>query len=1039
VRRFRNPDGGLRDWECAASLQLRDRDLAAIAEYERRGRLHAGPAERMHDTAYRAWLTDHLNFAAAGAGDVALLMADTEAGAADLSTRARADLVRRGLVQPAGTGLADGTVAGVGDLIVTRLNERRIRVDAGEGFIANRDTWRVVERDNDGSLTVQAVTGTTRRLTLPRDYVAANVQLAYAGTVHSAQGRTVATARGIVTDATTAEALYVMLTRGQTSNDIYITTDVEDAEPHQNAPTTHAVSVLASILERDDAPTRSVTDTERDLYDQATSLHRLRHIFGDLSAAIAGSTYARIITETGGESAADRARTDPAWPSLVHLLTNAAATGWDAPELLRTAIRQRELGTAADVAAVLHWRVTGILAGANLATPTPTVGADLWQERAAAITADVSATNPAAPVVVDAADALTQAAGLMDRRVIALAERLAEQATTPDPPTWLTTLGPVPDSGRRRTDWLTRARAIAAYQDATAYQPVGEDPIGPRPPAGDIDARQLWELARTALAEVSIAVSMRAMLPDRLRDYVQAGINAETHGQPPYIGHELRQLSLRARAQRTRVNRLRQENQKAAGQLATADRRRFRRDAVAIDSLTRSHDATVARLTKAETTLRQIDTELGEATAMREHWQHWETRTTEIRAAARLATQELSLRGLPPVDEQLPLPDTSNAQPAIDPEPLYAVVADAARYYQQHLDQRWAGTYLASRKLDLIGRAAGAGYAPSRPGQWTLLLDHLRAAGHADAAITAAGLAVPSRRGQLIDRFRDRVVLPIHDEHDRPIGFMGRKPQADHNPDNPKYLNPATTPIYDKSAALYGLNQAAIERLHAGAAAIVVEGPTDVLAIRTTGTDLVPVATCGTALTDQHLQLLAEHTDLEKIVWAFDGDTAGQNAAKAAGRRLENHGVEPVDAQIMIVDEKQDPADILAAHGPDQLRELVEDHERRGQILDLFIDDHLNQWDTYDHDLSELPIRYHAAMEATTLLLDLSRAEDITRHITRIANRTGVDAAEITSYLLERRFPDPDLQDGAGAADTTNHRAEPVAEQDSLHEPEPSP
>ena len=330
VRRFRDEHGRLRDWECVASLGLRNRDLDAVAEYERRGRIHSGPLARMQETSYRAWLTDHLTFEQARRnGDpragVALLMADTEAAAATLSARARADLVRRGLVERDGTVLADGNRAGVGDLIVTRLNQRRLRAERGDGFVANRDTWRVTGRGRDGSLTVAAVTGEPRELRLPAAYVTANVQLGYAGTVHAAQGRTVTTARGLVTETTSAEALYVMMSRGQRSNHAYVVTDHPDREAHQRWPAQHHLSVLAAILERDDHPAASVADVERDLYEQTSSLARLRIIFGDLSTVVRGGAYEAIIADHAGPDAAHRAVTDPAWATLVRAVGTRAA------------------------------------------------------------------------------------------------------------------------------------------------------------------------------------------------------------------------------------------------------------------------------------------------------------------------------------------------------------------------------------------------------------------------------------------------------------------------------------------------------------------------------------------------------------------------------------------------------------------------------------------------------------------------------------------------------------------------------------------
>src|SRR4029453_6508004 len=86
------------------------------------------------------------------------------------------------------------------------------------------------------------------------------------------------------------------------------------------------------------------------------------------------------------------------------------------------------------------------------------------------------------------------------------------------------------------------------YHDASGYQPTATDPIGPRPPAGDAEARELWTAARAALADAPVAATMRAILPDRLHAWVAEAVHAETAQQPAYVGHESRSLSLRARA-----------------------------------------------------------------------------------------------------------------------------------------------------------------------------------------------------------------------------------------------------------------------------------------------------------------------------------------------------------------------------------------------------------------------------------------------------------------------------------------------------------
>lgn len=1111
VRRFTDEHGNLREWECLASLGLRNRDLDAIAEYERRGRIHAGPLARMEETSYRAWLTDHLAFQQAahdrptGTGTtvgVALLMADTEAAAATLSARARADLVQRGMVEQRGVSLADGNQAGVGDLVVTRLNERRLRAEAGEGFVANRDTWRVTERGRDGSLTVVSVTsigidGAPRELRLPASYVTANVQLAYAGTVHSAQGRTVTTARGLVTDSTSAQALYVMMSRGQRSNDAYVVTDDPEREAHQRWPEQHHLSVLAAILEREDLPSASVTDVARDLYDQVTSIKRLRTIFGDLSTVVRGGAYEQIIAEHAGRDAADRAVTDPAWVTLVRALGTAQMLGWDSRQLLVASITQRELGTAGDVAAVLHWRCENITGhwreapdGPSATAAAAQMAALSWRERAGGILdAARRGDSLAQPVGADAARALMQVAEAMDRRGEALALQLAEQAAAGQQggydagtaPLWLRALGPVPTSGRdvpaRREAWLTQARAVALYQDAVDYEPstgpaVGEaddaapgerteqprsdvDPIGPRPSAGDAEARELWAAARRALADAPTAATMRAMLPDRLHGWVAEGLLAETREQPSYVGHDLRVLSLRARAQRTRVNRLRQEVTTAHGQLNSAERRRWRRDENAIASLDRTHEQVTGRLERGESTLREIERDLRTVIDMHQGWQEWEETSRGVRTRARLAAQELGLRGLDTSGDATgrPAPDTANVSLSVPPRPLapsvkplqptppstevlaqqYAIQSAAADWFRGHVEQRWAAAYLDKRGLTESATAARAGYAPSRPGQWTLLLDHLRGLGYDDDAIETAGLATRSRRGDLIDRFRDRVVLPVLDNADRPIGFVGRKPAGDTNPDNPKYLNPTSTPLYEKSRVLYGLDAAAIAKLAAGARAIIVEGPMDRLAIQLAAPDLVPVATCGTALTEAHLDLLAAHTSLDRVILGFDADPAGRKAALAAGRKLASRGVPAPDVEMFTAPAGSDPADIVASAGAERLAAALADPERHGTLFDLLVDERLDHydWSTQGTPLRELPIAAHAAYDVTRFVAETVRERvtwptdgfidpaQIQRQLAHIADRTGLSLRELNAYMVVVLFPDDEefeLTEPAAAA-----------------------
>jgi DNA primase catalytic core len=827
-----------------------------------------------------------------------------------------------------------------------------------------------------------------------------------------------------------------MMSRGQRSNDAYVVTDDPDREAHQRWPAQHHIGVLAGILERDDHPAASVAGAERDLYDEASSLARLRIIFGDLCTVVRGSAYEAIIAEHAGRDAAHRAVTDPAWASLVLALGAAELLGWDARQLLSQAVTQRELGTADDVASVLHWRCENITGHWRDAPDAPAGGQLTWRERADGILEAARGATLSDPVSADAVDALRQVADAMDSRADELARRYARQAAAGQyrgyeasaGPAWLTTLGPVPTSGRdlhaRREAWLRQARAVANYHDASGYQPTATDPIGPRPPAGDAEARELWNAARAALADAPIAATMRAILPDRLHTWVAEAVHAETAQQPAYVGHESRSLSLRARAQRTGVNHLRQEATAAAGKLGAAERRRWRRDETAIASLRRAHDDVAARLERTQATLHEIERDLRAVTDMHQTWQEWEQQTRDLRSRGRLAAQELSLRGIEPADMSPPAradplaPDVSAAQLAEQ----YAIQSAAADWFHTQLGQRWAVSYLAQRGLTQPATEARAGYAPSRPGRWTLLLDHLRSLGYSDTAIQTAGLATRSRRGELIDRFRDRVMFPILDTHDRPIGFIGRKPAGDTNPDNPKYLNPPQTPLYDKSHVLLGLDSHAARRLHAGARPIIVEGAMDRLAITVADDDLVPLAPSGVALTAAHLDALAEHTSLDRVILAFDPDPAGQAATLKAGRMLIDRGVAPSAIEIFSGPPGADPADLLAAQGATALADALHDPQHRETMLDVLVDQLIDRYDTDARPVSELPIHEHAAYEAARLVADHVRnqitdpasvAAHIQRHMARIVERTGTDAAALNSYLIDMLVPTDEVDMGS--------------------------
>ena len=178
-----------------------------------------------------------------------------------------------------------------------------------------------------------------------------------------------------------------------------------------------------------------------------------------------------------------------------------------------------------------------------------------------------------------------------------------------------------------------------------------------------------------------------------------------------------------------------------------------------------------------------------------------------------------------------------------------------------------------------------------------------------------SGLATRARTGHLIDRFRDRLVLPIRTHAGDIVAFIGRAHPGADSDRIPRYLNSPDTALYTKSQHLYGLHEAGVH-LARGARPVLVEGPLDAIAV-TTGTAgrCAGIALCGTALTHAHLDALTAIVDLRQrgLVVATDPDEAGLAAAAKALTLLAGCGLSATAAALPPGD---DPADTLHTHGP---------------------------------------------------------------------------------------------------------------------------
>jgi conjugative relaxase-like TrwC/TraI family protein len=243
------------DWEADATLRLRRGDPSVAATYLTHGRLQAGQREDMLDLLFDAWATD------TNAGRRTLMLAADTQTVTDLNTRARANRVATGEVSADGLRLADGTTAGVGDVVITRLNHRALAT--GRGWVKNGDDWVVNAVGADGGLHVTRAVGGAAAI-LPADYVSEHVELGYATTAHRAQGRTVDTAHAYISATTQREPLYVMATRGRDTNQLYVDTTHDPDHPTSHGQPDHAdpIDMLRTAITSTGADT-SATHTRR--------------------------------------------------------------------------------------------------------------------------------------------------------------------------------------------------------------------------------------------------------------------------------------------------------------------------------------------------------------------------------------------------------------------------------------------------------------------------------------------------------------------------------------------------------------------------------------------------------------------------------------------------------------------------------------------------------------------------------------------------------------------------------------------------------
>ena len=336
---------------------------------------------------------------------------------------------------------------------------------------------------------------------------------------------------------------------------------------------------------------------------------------------------------------------------------------------------------------------------------------------------------------------------------------------------------------------------------------------------------------------------------------------------------------------------------------------------------------------------------------------------------------------------------TDGAQQEESNKPLYALMEKVSQLYQQqlrsHTEARRAVDYLKGRGLSgEIAKQFGLGFAP--PG-WDTLHSALGGGDEQRDLLVKAGMLVKNENGKIYDRFRDRVMFPIHDRRGRVIAFGGRVL----GDEKPKYLNSPETEIFHKGGELYGLYQARqttrkLERI------VVVEGYMDVIALAQHGITYA-TATLGTATSHTHLErvfrLCAE------VVFCFDGDEAGRKAAFRALEATLPCMEDGRQARFLFLPEGQDPDDAVRNGGQVHFEQLLS----QAVPLETFLFEAVAR----GVDLASLDGRARMSKLALPYIRQLPEGVYRQLMLQALAERTGL---ELSSLMRLETPPPPPLE-----------------------------
>jgi len=295
------------------------------------------------------------------------------------------------------------------------------------------------------------------------------------------------------------------------------------------------------------------------------------------------------------------------------------------------------------------------------------------------------------------------------------------------------------------------------------------------------------------------------------------------------------------------------------------------------------------------------------------------------------AVQELSKRcGL-----EIPT-ENAGAAPSQNTPLLYEYLSSAQHFFQQQLKQHpkasQAIEYL--KKRGLSGETAKIFSLGFSPPEWDGLYNALGKTAADRTALQNAGLLIKNEQGRVYDRFRGRIIFPIRDHRGRVIGFGGRVMDNE----EPKYLNSPETPVFQKGQALYGLYENK-SYLPNASYVLIVEGYMDVIGLFQHGIRYA-LATLGTATTPHHLRILLRQS--HHLIFCFDGDRAGQEAAWRALKVSLPYLDGSSDIRFLFLPEDEDPDSLIQKEGQAAFEQRCQNSQPLSNYLIEHIAQHLN-------------------------------------------------------------------------------------------------